>query len=118
MSQPFPDRRQAHPTVHQLLRVPGPHLVDGRFHPRPPAIFRPQLLRAAVTQCSAPTVLLCPELEVQEDVATVQMPDTSVEEWSLASLPVEVMSGDCTRVTVDGGDLAVVLLSWLAGLRA
>lgn len=57
-------------------------------------------------------------LEVRAGVATVQLPDTSVEEWSVASLPGGVMPGDRVGVTVDGGDLDVVLLHQLGGLRA
>lgn len=57
-------------------------------------------------------------LEVQGSRATVQLPDTSVEEWSVASLPGEVLPGDRLGITVDGGDLDLVLLPRLAGLRA
>lgn len=57
-------------------------------------------------------------LEIRQGVATVQLPDTSLEAWSVASLPGGVQSGDRVGVTVNGGDLDLVLLPRLAGLRA
>lgn len=56
-------------------------------------------------------------LEVPGGRATVQIPDTSVEKWSLASLPGRVLPSDRVGVQVDRGDLEVVLPR-LAGLRA
>lgn len=57
-------------------------------------------------------------LDVQGGVATVRLPDTSVETWSVASLPGGVLPGDRVGVTVQGGDLDLVLLPRLAGLQA
>lgn len=57
-------------------------------------------------------------LDVDGQTALVRLPDTSEEPWSLASLPRGVQPGDRVGVTVDVGDLEVVLLPRLGGLRA
>lgn len=57
-------------------------------------------------------------LDIQGNVAMVQLPDTSVEEWDMASLPGGVSPGDRLGVTVTGGDLDMVLLPRPRGLRA
>lgn len=56
------------------------------------------------------------EMEVIEvraidgDRATVILPDTSEEDWSLAALPPEVQAGDLVGITVDDGQFDVELL--------
>lgn len=57
-------------------------------------------------------------LEIRAGVVTVQLPDTSLDEWSLASLPGEVVPGDRVGIVVDGGDFDLVILSRLRGLNA
>lgn len=57
-------------------------------------------------------------LDVQDNAAQVELPDTSVEVWSLASLPRGVQPGDRVGMTVMDGDLDVVLLERQGGLRA
>lgn len=57
-------------------------------------------------------------LDIRGNVATVQLPDTSEEAWSLASLPADVQPGDRIGVQVDGGDFEMTLLPRHAGLQA
>lgn len=57
-------------------------------------------------------------LNIRGNVATVQLPDTREEEWSLASLPADVQAGDRVGVQVDGGDFEMTLLMRPAGLSA
>lgn len=57
-------------------------------------------------------------LDVQGGVATVRLPDTSVETWSMASLPGGVLPVDRVGVTMQGSNLDLVLLPRLAGLQA
>lgn len=57
-------------------------------------------------------------LDVDGQTALVRLPDASEEPWSLASLPRGVQPGDRVGVTVEGGDLEMVLLPRLGGLRA
>lgn len=47
---------------------------------------------------------------IQGERATVILPDTSEEDWSLASLPPEVQPSDLVGITVDGGQFEVELL--------
>lgn len=57
-------------------------------------------------------------MDIRGNVATVQLPDTSEEEWNLASLPAEVQPGDRVGIRVEGGDLEMTLLPRHAGLQA
>ena len=49
-------------------------------------------------------------LELQERVATVRLPDDTLEQWSVASLPEGALEGNRVRLTVTAGDLEVHLL--------
>lgn len=57
-------------------------------------------------------------MDIRGNVATVQLPDTSEEQWSLASLPAEVQPGDRVGIRVEGGDFEMTLLLRHAGLQA
>ena len=57
-------------------------------------------------------------LDIRAGVATVRLPDTSQKEWSVASLPFGVLPGDRVGVVVEDGDMEMVILPGLAGLRA
>lgn len=57
-------------------------------------------------------------LDIQDNAAQVQLPDTSVEVWSLASLPRGVQPGHRVGITVTDGDFDVVLLERQGGLQA
>lgn len=57
-------------------------------------------------------------VDIQDRAATVRLPDTSEETWSVASLPPGVLPGDRVGVLAAGGDLEMVLLPRPAGIRA
>ena len=57
-------------------------------------------------------------LSVEDHAAEVELPDTSVEVWQLASLPPEVQPGDQVGITVTAGDMEMVILGRLGGLQA
>lgn len=49
-------------------------------------------------------------VEIQERVATVLLPGGTLEQWSLASLPVGALEGSRVKLTVAAGDLDMQLL--------
>lgn len=49
-------------------------------------------------------------VELQEGVATVLLPDGTLEQWSVASLPEGVLEGSRVKLTVTAGDLDLELL--------
>lgn len=57
-------------------------------------------------------------LELAGGLASVRLPDDSIETWALASLPRDVQVGDRVGVTVTAGDLEMVILPRLAGFQA
>ncbi|MBZ9715386.1 hypothetical protein [Deinococcus multiflagellatus] len=57
-------------------------------------------------------------LEISGGLASVRLPDTSIEVWPLGLLPVGVEVGDHVGVSVDDGTWTTVLLPRPAGLLA
>lgn len=55
---------------------------------------------------------------ITTDRATVMLPDTSEEDWSLASLPAEVQPGDQVGILVEGGQFEIFLLNQWPALQA
>ncbi|GGS07146.1 hypothetical protein [Deinococcus sedimenti] len=56
--------------------------------------------------------------EIKGDLASVRLPDTSLDVWPLADLPEGVVLGDHVGVTVTDGARHTVLLPRPAGVRA
>lgn len=50
--------------------------------------------------------------------ATVILPDSTEEEWSLASLPLGVQAGDRVGLLVDGGQWEMKIMLPSSGLKA
>ncbi|MBZ9714922.1 hypothetical protein [Deinococcus multiflagellatus] len=57
-------------------------------------------------------------LEISGGLASVRLPDTSIEVWPLAVLPVSVEVGDHVGVTIQDGAWTTLLLLRPAGMLA
>ncbi|MBZ9752261.1 hypothetical protein K7W42_15515 [Deinococcus sp. HMF7604] len=57
-------------------------------------------------------------LQAEGHLASVRLPDTSIETWALARLPVSVVPGDRVGCRASEAGMQTVLLPWPDGVPA